>query len=172
MSSSAPIANYIYPFANAQEPPLSDRLIHALEAHASAEAHDVATCQQLAQRSSDPVVSLLINLIVEDQQRHHGLLQSLVRRLEEDVEFVASPANTLPVPSLPAPTSDPEMAATVRGLIRDQHEGARHLRHLARQEPTLYGGLYQILLESIARDSEKHAAILRYLLLRDEGRLG
>ena len=44
-------------------------------------------------------------------------------RLEEDVEFVASPAHTLPVPPFPAPTADAEMAATVRGLIRDEHEG-------------------------------------------------
>jgi len=46
------------------------------------------------------------------------------------------------------------------------------LRHLARQEPTLYGGLYPLLLETIARDSEKHATILRYLLLQIEGRTG
>jgi hypothetical protein len=65
-----------------------------------------------------------------------------------------------------------EIAPSVRGLMRNEHEGARHLRHLARQEPTLYGGLYPLLLETIARDSEKHATILRYLLLQIEGRTG
>lgn len=48
--------------------------------------------------------------------------------------------------------------------------GARHLRHLARQEPHLYDGLYPLLLETIAPDSEKHATILRYLLLRVDNR--
>ncbi len=33
---------------------------------------------------------------------------------------------------------------------------------------TLNGGLYPLLLETIARDSEKHATILRYLLHRVE----
>jgi hypothetical protein len=60
------------------------------------------------------------------------------------------------------------LAAALRALIRDEHEGARHVRHLARQEPHLYHGLYPVLLESIARDSEKHATILRYLLARSE----
>ena len=36
----------------------------------------------------------------------------------------------------------------------------------------MYGGLYPLLLETIARDSEKHATILRYLLLEMEGRTG
>jgi len=58
----------------------------------------------------------------------------------------------------------------VRDLMRNEHEGSRHLRHLARQEPSLYGGLYPLLLETIARDSEKHATILRFLLHRIEER--
>ena len=69
-----------------------------------------------------------------------------------------------------ASAGNSEIAVGVRGLIRNEHEGSRHLRHLARQEPTLYGGLYPLLLETIARDSEKHATILRYLLHHIEER--
>jgi CheY-like chemotaxis protein len=46
-------------------------------------------------RSGDPVVKLLVGLILEDEQRHHSLLRSMVRRLQEEVEFVAS-ASALP----------------------------------------------------------------------------
>jgi hypothetical protein len=53
-------------------------------------------------------------------------------------------------------------------LIRDEEEGARYLRHLARQEPGLYDGLFSVLLETVARDSQKHAFMLRYLLRRVE----
>jgi hypothetical protein len=149
-------------------PSLSERVIRALEAHASAEAHDLATCETLAQRSSDPVMKMLIGLVAEDERRHHSLLRSMVRRLQEEVEFVPS-ATALPVESADA-ADDSELSTTLRGLIRDEHEGARHLRHIARQEPHLYDGLYPLLLETVARDSEKHATILRYLLLRIEDR--
>ena len=123
----------------------------------------------MAQRLGDPVADLLVGMIVEDEQRHDALLRSMIRRLHEEVEFVASP-DAVPVPTvsgLGTVEAAAEMAASVRGLMRNEHEGARHLRHLARQEPTLYGGLYPLLLETIARDSEKHATILRYLLHRD-----
>src|SRR5207249_3965440 len=123
-------------------PSLSERLIRALEAHASAEAHDLATCEALADQSTDPVVRMLIGLVADDEQRHHSLLQSMVRRLQEEVEFVASPSS-LPVAEADSEV-DSELATTLRGLIRDEHEGARHMRHIARQEPHLYDGLYPL----------------------------
>jgi hypothetical protein len=176
----APIATHnpwLHPLAAAEPPALSERLIRALEAHAAAEAHDVVNCQQLAQRADDPVLALLVDLIVEDEQRHHVLLRSMIRRLQEEAEFYPNPVpspTALPVPSDSArlaETFNAEMAARVRALIRDEHEGARHVRHLARQEPTLYDGLYPLLLETIARDSEKHATILRYVLRHIEERV-
>jgi hypothetical protein len=162
--------SWLHPVAGGEPPPLSERLIRALEAHAAASAADVATCRELASRMNDPVVELLVGMIVDDEQRHDSLLRSMVRRLEEEVDFLPS-RDALPVPSGSKSTdvaAATEIAERVRGLIRNEHEGSRHLRHLARQEPTLYGGLYPLLLETIARDSEKHATILRYLLHRIE----
>jgi rubrerythrin len=145
-------------------PSASERLIRALEAHASAEARDLDDCEAVAQRSHDPVTRLLIDMIVEDERRHHTLLQSMVRRLQEEVDFVPSPT-ALPIPTQ-ADAAEPDLASAVRALIRDEHEGARHLRHIARQEPHVYDGLYALLLETIARDSEKHATILQFILHR------
>jgi hypothetical protein len=170
MTTTAPIAlnmPWLQQFAATQPPCLSDRMIHALEAHASTEVHDLATCEQLAQGSADPVTNLLLGMIVDDGHRHQALLQSMVRRLQQEVEFVDSPT-ALPVPhGNPAP-ADSGTVATLRSLIREEHESARHLRHVSRQEPGLYGGLFPVLLETIARDAEKHATILRYLLGRME----
>ena len=161
---------WLHPVAGGEPPPLSDRLIRALEAHAAASAADIATSRELVTGMDDPVVELLVGMIVEDEQRHDALLRSMVRRLEEEVDFLPA-RGAVPVPN-GSMARDPEvaaeMAARVRGLIRNEHEGSRHLRHLARQEPTLYRGLYPLLLETIARDSEKHATILRYVLRRVE----
>jgi hypothetical protein len=171
MTELAPIAAnnpWLHPLAPTSPPSASERLIRALEAHASAEAHDLSVCEDLARRTTDPVFAMLMGLLADDEQRHHSLLQSMVRRLQQEVDFVSSPT-ALPVPENETPPY-PELVATLRELIRDEHEGARHLRHLARQEPHLYHGLYPLLLEVIARDSEKHATILRYLLLRAENR--
>jgi rubrerythrin len=145
-------------------PPLSERLIRALQAHLAAGAHDVADCQDLAQRSDHPVVQLLLGLIIDDEQRHHGLLQRIVQRLQEGADVAASSASPLPVPSDAQLVGDDDTVGRLRALIRDEEEGSRYVRHLARQEPGLYDGLFGVLLETIARDSQKHAFVLRYLL--------
>jgi hypothetical protein len=169
---SATINTWLRPFAEGEQPPLSDRLIRALEAQAAATAADVASCRHVAKMTADPAVELLVDLIVDDAQRHDALMRSMIRRLEEEVEFVSLPGAAREEAPMPAnaPVDYTEIVATVRGLIRNEHEAARHLRHLGRQEPTLYDGLYPLLLETIARDSEKHATILRYLLRRLEER--
>jgi hypothetical protein len=169
MTESSPMtapANWLH-FRPEPVPSVSDRVVRALEAHVAAEAQDVSDCERVADSTNDPVVKLLLGMIVDDEKRHHSLLQMMINRLHEEVEFVASPS---PLPT-PGETTDfdPTMVAAVRSLIRDEHEGARHLRHLARQDAGLYAGLYALLLESVARDSEKHATILRYLLQRIEG---
>jgi hypothetical protein len=153
-----------HPLTNGQAPPISERLIRALEAQLAAGVHDIAACQEVAETSHHPVVQLLLGMIVEDEQRHQALLQRMVGRLQQEIEVTASAATTLPVPSDAVPVSGADTTDRLRRLIRDEEEGARHLRHLARQDPTLYGGLYGVLLETVARDSQKHAYVLRYLL--------
>ena len=152
-------------------PSLAERLTRALEAHAAAESHSSATCQQMAERLADPLSNMLLGLIVEDDRRHESLLQRMVHRLNQDGELASDPSASAAAEYATAPSTDelPELAADLRGLIRDEHEGARYLRHLGRKEPNLYAGLYQLLLETIARDAEKHALILRFLLRRMEG---
>jgi len=144
----------------------SERLVRALEAHASAEAIDIATCEDLARRTQEPRVKLLLGLVVEDGHRHCVLLDSMVCRLDGGTRGVTSTA--APTADNSAPLSDVELAAALRTLIRDEHENARHLRHVGRQEAPVYDGLYTALLETIARDSEKHATLLRYLLMQLE----
>ena len=170
MIDAAPIATsidpWLHPVAGGEPPPLTERLVRALEAHSAASAADIVTCRQLTRRLADPVVEMLVGMIVGDEQRHDLLLRAMIRRLQAETELAASPC-ALPVPRDAAHEtveSATEAVADIRGLIRNKHDGSRHLRHLARQEQTLYGGLYPLLLETIARDSEKHATILRYLL--------
>ena len=167
-----PIQNPWLQLLGFTEPPEdSERLIRALEAHTAAEERDIADCEQVAQRTADPVVELLTGLVAENERRNQSLIRRMIRRLQEEFDSSSStsPASQL----LPSPEATANSEATVvgiRGLIRDEHEGARYLRHIARQESNLYGGLYAVLLEGIARDGEKHAFMLRYLLRRLEGR--
>jgi rubrerythrin len=148
--------------------------MRALEAQAAAEVHAMARCDALAQRVADPMVSLLLGMIVEDTERHHTLLQSIIHQVREESGVAVSPSRALERTE-EAPetlTSDRETVSGIRVLISNEHEAARRMRNLALEEDLLYGGLRTLLLETIARDNEKHAAILRYVLRRVEDASG
>lgn len=168
--NAAPAEAWLNPLAATPGPSLSERLIRGLEAHVADEAHDIAACEELVGRLGDPIARFLLNMIVDDEQRHHAVMRSMIARLREEVDFTVALGHSVipPVTAGPPVPDAAEIAGTVRGLIHDEREGARHARHLARQEQAGYEGLYPLLLETIARDSEKHATILQFILRRLE----
>jgi rubrerythrin len=158
---------WIHPLTEGTPPPVSERLIRALEAHIAAEADDAAHSRRLAETTADSALGVLLDLIVEDAERHEALLSRMVARLRGEVEFTDAP-NALPVPVSDAFAGAQESVAALRTLIRNEQEGARYLRHLARQDAELYDGFFAILLDTFARDGEKHVHLLRYLLRHTE----
>ncbi len=152
-----------HPLTDGTPPPASEGLIRALEAHIAAEADDATCASRLADTSGDRAINVLLELIVEDAQRHGELLGRMVKRLRQELEFANSP-NALSVPGPNAFAGAQESPAVLRALIRNQQEGARYLRHLAHQDAELYDGFFSLLLDTFARDGEKHVHLLRYLL--------
>jgi hypothetical protein len=162
-------ARILEPVSAGSPPPISERLVRALEAHIAAESDDAARAHGLAETSGDPAANVLLDLIVEDAQRHQELLDRMVARLHQELDFTDA-TKALPVPEGGAfASAEEESIASLRMLIRNEQEGARYLRHLARQDSELYSGYFAMLLETFARDGEKHVHLLRYLLRHVEG---
>jgi hypothetical protein len=155
--------------ANVAAPP-PERLVRALESYIADEQHDTEACEALADEIADPVVRYLLLSIVADGRRHATLVRSMIDRLTwpTGAEHVCIP----PLSEASEPLDAGAICPRVRAIIRDEHESARHVRHLARQDPGFYEGLYPLLLETLARDSEKHATILHFVLKRIEERAG
>jgi hypothetical protein len=156
-----------HPLTEGTPAPVSERLIRALEAHIAAESEDSTRAHRLADASGDGATKVLLELIVEDAQRHRELLERMVRRLRQELDFTET-ATALPVPGATAFSTSEEALGGLRALIRNEQEGARYLRHLARQDSNLYDGFFALLLDTVARDAEKHVHLLRYLLRHAE----
>ncbi len=156
-----------HPLTEDTPPPVSERLVRALEAHIAAEADDSARASWLADTSGDRAMNVLLELIVDAAERHQELLKRMVGRLREELEVTGAP-HALAVPGSKAFAGAEESVAMLRALIRNQQEGARYLRHLAHQDSDLYDGFFALLLDTFARDGEKHVHILRYLLRHAE----
>ena len=144
---------------------LPERLVRGLEAHASATAQAVAEYQKLAALTDDNGSRLLLNLVIANNRRLQALLLSMATGLHEEPRAVSVDGW---LPSADAQPESDDAIVLIRSLMRDEREGGRYLRHLARQASSFQGGLYSLLLETLAREGETHWRILQFLLRRVE----
>ncbi len=148
-----------------------ERLLAAIEEHATKEQGAIVSYHTLAADFADPVLVQIMSLIAEDEERHHRVLRQMalvVRGNEAAWPAAAAPARRSGL----APS---EIAATIgilRAALRDETVGIRELRSLARAYGDRYGGLFALLFELMALDSRKHARMLRFVVrqLRAEQR--
>lgn len=147
--------------ADAGELPLVERVLQALADHEAGEEDAIATYQRMA-ADDDPAIAVLMRLVLEDEERHHQLIDRIATSLRDNLNWTHSP-NALPAVA-PLPGLPPSISATTaRSLADDERRGARQLRSLARELAQSYDGLLSLLLEMMALDSEKHERVLRYV---------
>jgi hypothetical protein len=151
------------------EPGTVEWLLGAVERHASAEADALVQYEQLAESSGDPVVALVMHLILEDEERHHGLLKRIEASLRDALNWSHSPAS-LPTSPTIQPPLHADLAAVARGLVAEERTGALKMRELAAQEKGIGSGLHSLLLEMMAMDSDKHARLLHFVQDRLQAR--
>ena len=147
-----------------------DRLLHSFESHIAAETDTVREYRRLADTSPDPAVRLLMQLVLEDEERHHGLLERMAARIRNTLYWTHS-AGALPTGSGPTGENARQELRAIERFARQEQEGVRHLRELARRDGDLHNGLFGLLLETMAMDSEKHQRILRFMYALVQRRL-
>jgi rubrerythrin len=137
-------------------------LLDAVERHANAEQDALHQYEYIGTASGDPVIALVMRLILEDEERHHGLLKRIEASLSDALNWTHSP-NALPTTGTLQQPIAKELATTTHALIEEERTGARYLRELAHREKEIDSGLHSLLLEMMAMDSEKHARLLHFV---------
>jgi rubrerythrin len=141
-----------------------ERLLQHFKAHESAESDTLAAYRRLAGTTIDPVVALVLRLVIEDEERHHGLMRRIIATLSDKLYWTRSP-EALPGGG-PRAAESAETRAAVARYAQQEQEGVHHLHALARDGDLDGDGLCAVLVESMATDSEKHERLLRYVLKR------
>jgi len=141
-----------------------ERLLQAVERHATLEADALDQYEYLGKVSGDPVIALVMRLILDDEVRHHGLLERIASTLRDALYWTHTPS-ALPKSEAEAtpPPEVEELASVAHALIEEERSGAHALRDLATRQKGLDGGLDSLLLEMMAMDSEKHARLLQFV---------
>jgi hypothetical protein len=146
-------------------PSTTEDLLSVLNAHVDGESEHIEAYRRLSHTIEDPIVKLLMDLIVEDEQRHHELMLRMAARLRDDLETTHS-AYALPYAPSPHNGRLRAFAAIVEEHARDERHGVRELRRLADDAGLIYDGLFRLILETMADDSAKHERVMRFVLQR------
>jgi rubrerythrin len=137
-------------------------LLQTIERHAAAESEALGQYEYLARASEDAVIALIMRLILDDEVRHHALLERMATSLRDALYWTHSP-DALPKSSTQNCVEATELQALAQGLIEEEKAGAETLRRIATREKRLDSGFDSVLLEMMAIDSEKHAHLLRFV---------
>jgi hypothetical protein len=112
--------------------------------------------------SESKALTYLVNLLVEDEHRHHGYFAALASSLKSEAEFSGVEPE---IPRLDLKKANrADLLETTRRLLEHEQADAVELKRLHKdlhdlQDTTLWG----LLVEIMQRDTEKHIAILRFV---------
>lgn len=135
------------------------RIVELLAAHGAEEGRLLAEYEAVFASASDPAVRYLIDLVMEDERRHHRTLVGLA---------TAMAWSTLRGGDTTVPTLgwhlDAELATAIRRLRDYEEKDRRELQSLKKKlRPFEDTTLWALMVHLILLDTEKHATILEFL---------
>lgn len=147
--------------------PLDERLMILLETHMRAEDASLKAYQEMVDATGDSICSFVIKQILEDEEHHHRLQQQMIASLKRGLLGTPQPG-VLPGRPVPAGVDLNALIETTKQRIKEEQTGIHELKVLAKQDKRVYSGLFSLLMETMAKDSEKHELMLKFLLKRLE----
>jgi rubrerythrin len=134
------------------------RVTHAFQAHVREERHHLEAYESLARGITDPGTAFLVELILEDERRHHALFERLAATARGDGGRTGMP----PSPR-PAREEAERLLEPTERFLDAEHDDQDKLRALAAELDGVEDRLWRLLVELMDLDTRKHVAILEYL---------
>ena len=134
-----------------------------LTSHVETERGMLEEYRSAAEASSSKAFAYLVNLLIEDEIRHHRILSELAESLETMSLRPGAPDPQVPYLDFNRTNKEAVLDLTETLLEREQQD-AVELKRLQRElrdvkDTTLWG----LLVDLMERDTQKHVAILRFV---------
>lgn len=148
----------------------TSHLLQAIHRHIANEEDALGRYEHLVRQSADPVVALVMRIVLDDETRHHQLLERIEATLCDALNWTNSQKALPHSAHTHAGAFAWDLASVAHALMDEEKTGARELRSLAHREKALDADLEAVLLEMMAIDSDKHARLLDFVRCRLEAR--
>jgi bacterioferritin (cytochrome b1) len=141
-------------------------VVEALDRHGREEAELLERYQRFVDESEPPAVRYLVGLIVEDEERHHRVLEDLANTIAwGSVKGTTEQV----IPSFPVRfRGDAALRSETQALLHHELRDRTQLRRLRRRLRT-YGDVasWELLIDLMRSDTAKHIRILRFILTNE-----
>lgn len=133
-----------------------------LARHIAAEGHALTAYENVLSGRPDDVASYLVNMILDDERRHHQIFADMQGSLERSLHWRDVESF---VPSTRVGGDVGALLATTEELLRLEKADLKHLRRLRRKWARAQGDrqLWAVLVRTTEMDTRKHIAVLKYL---------
>jgi hypothetical protein len=132
--------------------------------HEREEERWLSAYRKIAEDSEDSVIRFLLNMIIEDEERHHQILGRTVGSLKDDLASTGSAES--PVTTAAGAAAAREFAVTMERFLEMEQRGIRQCEKLKKTTRRFRQGLPALFCETMIYDSLKHIAILKFLRLK------
>lgn len=143
--------------------PSAREVVRLLDRHGREESALLARYEAFVETAPSAAARYLVALIVDEERRHHRVMGELADTIAWS--YVADEGSTT-IPPVPArPSEDPEFLAETGALLRHELADRRELRALRRRlRRHADVPLWELLVDMMRLDTEKHIAILAFVL--------
>jgi rubrerythrin len=142
------------------DPDADARVLETLRTHDEREGAVLDAYRRLAEESGDLGVRYLIELIIEDEERHHHVITEMANRIQAWMQGTDVQSGT---PAL-SPRVDLDLLEATRHLLELEHQDGRELRRLEKElRHTPPPSLLPLLTKLMLYDNEKHIEVLHFI---------
>lgn len=138
------------------------QMFEHLTGHTRREGAMLADYAELAATTESNALRYVINMLLEDERRHHRYFDELATSLKSESEFSADEPI---VPRLDLDRADPvELGEVTTRLLENEQADAKELRRLRKELRDVKDTtLWVLLIDVMLRDTEKHVEILEFI---------
>lgn len=128
--------------------------------HVSSEQRVIQRYRDAAEHASSPAFAYLAMLILEDEQRHHKLMQELAESIRK---FAELGGDEEPVPPLYRPKDREALVELTEELLTIEKADKKELAALRKElKDVATTTLWGLMVDLMERDTDKHIHILEF----------
>ena len=138
-------------------------LYNHLATHVQNESSVLQDYLAAAEKTDSKAFAYLVNLLIDDERRHHSTFAALAESLKTEAELGGQEPQ---IPYMDLDRSDPAQVRELsERLLEREKEDAAELKRLHRQLREVKDtSLWDLLVENMRRDTDKHIAVLEFVL--------